>query len=73
MLAAAAVLAAGSLAGALAAAPAPATGLWTAASGIVLAVSLSLAGRILTVPGRAGRAPRQPLEKRSRGAVQDNA
>lgn len=73
ILATAAVLAAGSLAGALAAAPAPATGLWTAASGIVLAVSLSLAVRILTFPDRARRAPRQPMEKRSRGAVQDNA
>ncbi|MBE4720070.1 hypothetical protein DAD99_18585 [Pseudarthrobacter sp. AB1] len=65
------MLAAGSLTGALAAAPAPVTGLWTAASGTVLAVSLSLAVRILNFQDRARRAPDQPPEKPSAGAVQD--
>jgi len=57
---------------ALDAAPAPLTGLWTAASGIILAVSLSLAVRILTFHDRARRAPDRPHERPSAGAVQEN-
>ncbi len=71
VLLAAAVMSAGSLTGALAAAPAPVTGLWTAASGTVLAVSLSLAVRILTFQDRARRAPDQLPGRPSAGAVQD--
>lgn len=73
MLAAAAVVAAGSLTGALAAAPAPVTGIWTAASGIILAVSLSLAVRILTFQDRARRTPDQPPGRTPPGAVQDDS
>lgn len=73
MLVTAAVLSAGSLTGALAAAPAPATGLWTAASGTILAVSLSLAVRILNFQDRARGAPDQRPERLSPGAVQDNS
>lgn len=73
MLLAAAVVAAGSLAGALAAAPAPVTGISTAASGIILAVSLSLAVRILTFQDRARRTPDQPPGRPSPGAIQDDS
>lgn len=72
MLVAAAVLAAGSLTSALAADPAPVTGLWTAASGTILALSLSLAVRILSFHDRAHTAPDQPPGRPSAGAVQDN-
>jgi hypothetical protein len=68
MLVAGAVLAAGSLTGALAAAAAPVTGLWTAASGTVLVVSLSLAVRILNFLDRARRAQSQPPESSSAAA-----
>lgn len=73
MLVAAAVLAAGSLTSALAAAPSPATGLWTAASGTILAVSLSLAARMLNFQDRARRTPDQPPRRPSHGAVQEDS